>query len=142
MILNDHGRKMAVVETYPVSIVGFPSLKSSGHVFAANPATEGRKTHSYWSVVENQRLEGSRVVQRHVLYLGEISPTQAAAWRKFIEVFDEDAGRPRTLSLFPEDRATAVASDSSNVQLRLTMSCARHCRRARTGPAAASIRAG
>ena len=39
------------------------------------------KTHSYWSVVENQRLPGGRVVQRHVLYLGEISPSQAAAWR-------------------------------------------------------------
>src|SRR5271154_5517588 len=78
------------------------------------------KTHSYWSVVENQRLEGSRVVQRHVLYLGEISPSQTAAWRKSIEVFDEDAGRPRTLSLFPEDRATAVASDHSIVQLRLS----------------------
>jgi hypothetical protein len=36
------------------------------------------KTHSYWSVVENQRVEGGRVVQRHVLYLGEISPSQAA----------------------------------------------------------------
>jgi hypothetical protein len=61
------------------------------------------KTHSYWSVVENQRLEGGRVVQRHVLYLGEISPSQAAAWRKSIEVFDEDAGHRRTLALFPED---------------------------------------
>jgi hypothetical protein len=78
------------------------------------------KTHSYWSVVENQRLEGGRVVQRHVLYLGEISPSQAAAWRKSIEVFDEDAGRPRTLALFPEDRATAVTPDSSIVQLRLS----------------------
>src|SRR6202049_3126103 len=78
------------------------------------------KTHSYWSVVENQRLEGGRVVQRHVLYLGEISPSQGAAWRKSIEVFDEDAGRPRTLSLFPEDRAIAVTSDRSIVQLRLS----------------------
>src|SRR5271157_5991434 len=78
------------------------------------------KTHSYWSVVENQRLEGGRVVQRHVLYLGEISPSQAAAWRKSIEVFDEDAGRPRTLALFPEDRASAVTPDSSIVQLRLS----------------------
>jgi hypothetical protein len=78
------------------------------------------KTHSYWSVVENQRLEGGRVVQRHVLYLGEISPSQAVAWRKSIEAFDEDAGRPRTLALFPEDRATAVTSDRSIVQLRLS----------------------
>jgi len=77
------------------------------------------KTRSYWSVVENRRVEGGRVVQRHVLYLGEISPSQAAAWRKSIEVFDEDAGHPRILALFPEDRATAVTPDSATVQLRL-----------------------
>src|SRR3954463_2547890 len=78
------------------------------------------KTHSYWSVVENQRLAGGRVVQRHVLYPGEISPSQAASWRKSIEVFDDDAGHARTLALFPEDRATAAVSDNSVVQLRLS----------------------
>jgi hypothetical protein len=36
------------------------------------------KTHSYWSVVENQRVDGGRVVQRPVLYLGEINSSQAA----------------------------------------------------------------
>jgi DDE family transposase len=82
--------------------------------------TKDGKTHSYWSVVESRRLQGGRVVQRHVLYLGEISPTQAAAWRKSIEVFDADAGHTRTLALFPEDRATAAASDDSIVQLRLS----------------------
>src|SRR6202023_1840044 len=78
------------------------------------------KTHSYWNVVENKRLDGGRVVQRHVLYLGEINSSQAAAWRKAIEVFDEDAGRARTLALFPEDRCEAVAGDASVVQLRLS----------------------
>src|ERR1700719_2743009 len=78
------------------------------------------KTHSYWSVVENQRLHSGRVVQRHVLYLGEISPSQAAAWRKSIEVFDKDAGHPRTLALFPEDRCAAVTADSSIVVVGLT----------------------
>src|ERR1700688_3677637 len=78
------------------------------------------KTHSYWNVVENKRLDGGRVVQRHVLYLGEINSSQAAAWRKAIEVFDEDAGRSRTLALFPEDRCEAVAGDASVVQLRLS----------------------
>jgi hypothetical protein len=77
------------------------------------------KTHSYWSVVENKRLEDGRVVQRHVLYLGEINSSQTAAWRKAIEVFDADAGAPRTLALFPEDRCTAVAGDASVVRLRL-----------------------
>src|SRR3979409_2117945 len=78
------------------------------------------KTHSYWNVVENKRLDGGRVVQRHVLYLGEINSSQAAGWRKAIEVFDVDAGRARTLSLFPEDRCEAIAGDASVVQLRLS----------------------
>src|SRR6266700_3232393 len=59
------------------------------------------KTHSYWNVVENKRLDDGRVVQRHVLYLGEINSSQAAAWRKAIEVFDADAGRARTLGAIP-----------------------------------------
>src|SRR5882724_4791697 len=75
------------------------------------------KTHSYWNVVENKRLDGGRVVQRHVLYLGEINSSQAAAWRKAIEVFDVDAGRARTLSLFPEDRCEAVAGDASVIRI-------------------------
>src|SRR5580700_9553246 len=78
------------------------------------------KTHHYWNVVENKRLDDGRVVQRHVLYLGEINSSQAAAWRKAIEVFDEDAGRARTLALFPEDRGEIIADDKSVVQLRLS----------------------
>jgi len=78
------------------------------------------KTHDYWSVVENKRVAGGRVVQRHVLYLGEINSSQASAWRKAIEVLDDDAGQPRTLSLFPEDGCAGVASDTSVVQLRLS----------------------
>jgi len=78
------------------------------------------KTHEYWSVVENKRLAGGRVVQRHVLYLGEINSSQAAVWRKAIEVLDEDVGHSRTMALFAEDRCTAVISDASAVQLRLS----------------------
>src|SRR4051794_19927310 len=78
------------------------------------------KTHIYWSIVENKRLDGGRVVQRHVLYLGAINSSQASAWRKAIEVLDEDAGRARTLALFPEDRCDAVADDASVVRLRLS----------------------
>jgi hypothetical protein len=78
------------------------------------------KTHEYWSVVENKRVAGGRVVQRHVLYLGEINSSQAAVWRKAIAVLDEDAGHSRTMALFPEDRCAAAASDASVVQLRLS----------------------
>ena len=51
---------------------------------------------------------------------GEINSSQAAVWRKAIEVLDDDAGHPRTMALFPEDRCTAVASDASIVRLRLS----------------------
>jgi Transposase DDE domain len=78
------------------------------------------KTHEYWSVVENKRVAGGRVVQRHVLYLGEINSSQAAVWRKAIAVLDEDAGHSRTMALFPEDRCAVVASDASVIQLRLS----------------------
>ena len=78
------------------------------------------KTHGYWNIVENKRLDDGRVVQRQVLYLGEINSSQAAAWRKAIEVFDTDTGDTRTLTLFPEDRCEAVLGDASLVQLRLS----------------------
>ena len=41
-------------------------------------------------------------------------------WRKAIEVLDDDAGHPRTLALFPEDRCAGIAPDTSVVQLRLS----------------------
>jgi hypothetical protein len=78
------------------------------------------KEHRYWSIVENKRLSGSRVVQRPVLYLGEINSSQERAWRKSIEVLDDGAStQPRTLALFPEDRCEAIAPDESVVRLRL-----------------------
>ena len=43
------------------------------------------KEHRYWSVVENGRVSGGRVVQRQVLYLGEINYSQRAAWCRSIQ---------------------------------------------------------
>jgi hypothetical protein len=78
------------------------------------------KLHRYFSVVENKRVAGGRVVQRHVLYLGEINSSQELAWRKSIEVLDEAEQGSRTLSLFPEDRCEAVIDDASIVRLKLS----------------------
>ena len=78
------------------------------------------KQHRYWSVVENTRVGGGRVVQRHVLYLGEINDTQELAWRRSIEVLEDGGARPRTLSLFPEDRVEGLLADASVVGVRLS----------------------
>src|SRR5271169_3081242 len=76
--------------------------------------------HRYWSVVENTRVARGRVVQRHVLYLGEINDTQESAWRRSIEVIEEGAARPQMLSLFPEDRCEGLLADASIVSVKLS----------------------
>jgi len=48
------------------------------------------KDHRYFSIVENRRVPGGKTVQRTVLYLGEINDQQRAAWRKTLDVFDEE----------------------------------------------------
>jgi hypothetical protein len=76
------------------------------------------KEHRYWSIVENRRVSGDRVVQRHVLYLGEINDSQKAAWCRTIDVVQEDEGRRTQIAIFPEDRAApALACDVVQVRL-------------------------
>src|SRR6516162_886329 len=79
------------------------------------------KTHHYWSVVENRRLINGKVMQRQVLYLGEINDGQQRAWRKSIEVFDE--GTRRQVALFaedalPDDDARAIGVRLGELQLK------------------------
>jgi len=76
------------------------------------------KSHRYFSVVENQRVSGDKTVQRTVLYLGEINDSQQTAWRRTLEVFDEEQQQTRNLSLFPDDREVpAETLDSLQVNL-------------------------
>ena len=77
------------------------------------------KEHRYWSIVENRRVGGGRVVQRPLLHLGEINDSQELAWRKSIAVLEEGAAAPRPLSLFPEDRCEGVLPDAAVVRLKL-----------------------
>jgi hypothetical protein len=75
------------------------------------------KEHRSWSVVESRRV-GRAVVQRHVLYLGEINDSQRAAWLKCIAVFDEAHGQARQCALFPEDRVPEAGTTPA-VHVRL-----------------------
>ena len=77
------------------------------------------KEHRYWSVVENVRVRGGRrVVQRHILYLGEINDNQRAAWCRSIEVVEGKSG-PRQMALFPNDR-DAPALDCEVVRINVS----------------------
>jgi transposase len=73
------------------------------------------KVHDYWSVVENRRCSAGRVVQRQVLYLGEINASQREAWRKSIEL--QDAGTRRQVALFPAGSMPVDDVDAIGVRL-------------------------
>jgi hypothetical protein len=77
------------------------------------------KVHRYWSIVENRRTRGNRIVQRQVLYLGEINDNQQAAWCKTIEVLQEGQAQPQEMAIFPEDRI-APALDCEIVSIKLS----------------------
>ena len=77
------------------------------------------KEHRYWSIVENRRCSGNRVVQRQVLYLGEINDQQHAAWCKTIDVVQEGQRKPRQVAIFPEDCQTPDL-DCDVVQVKLS----------------------
>jgi hypothetical protein len=47
------------------------------------------KEHRYRSIVENRRCAGGKIVQRPVLYLGEVNDSQREGWCRVIEGFDD-----------------------------------------------------
>jgi transposase len=77
------------------------------------------KEHRYWNIVESKRCAGGKVVQRQVLYLGEINDGQHEAWCRVIEAFDEGSRRHTPLALFPADRAVPEHAQAYGVQVRL-----------------------
>ena len=76
------------------------------------------KEHLYWSVVENRRCKGGRILQKTVLYLGEINDSQKEQWIRAIEVFDDNLGSSRQLKLFSHRRPLPDCAPDG-VQVRL-----------------------
>ena len=75
------------------------------------------KEHRYFSVVENRRTTGGKIIQKHVLYLGEINDSQKAVWCKSLEIFRD--GRREQLAIFPDDRTPPNLPGHEIIQIRL-----------------------
>ena len=75
------------------------------------------KTHRYWSVVENRRVAGGRVVQRQVLHLGELNDAQRAGWVRTIEAVGGQSGEVEPMALFPEDRPAPHGLDCETARV-------------------------
>ena len=76
------------------------------------------KLHRYWSVVENRRTASRRVVQRHVLYLGEINDSQRESWARTIEILEHGQRRARQVALYPDD-GRAVSKEHEVIRIRM-----------------------
>lgn len=77
------------------------------------------KEHRYWNIVESKRCAGGKVVQRQVLYLGEINDSQREAWCRVIEAFDEQSQQRTQLALFPAEGELPEYAKAYGVQVRL-----------------------
>src|SRR6266498_1219397 len=84
------------------------------------------KEHRYWSIVENKRCAGHKIVQRHVLYLGQLDDQQFANLETSLQICDHAEASARTTELFAT--ATPVADESSRVRLDLSRMQLRHPR--------------
>ena len=77
------------------------------------------KEHRYWNIVESKRCTGGKVVQRQVLYLGEINDSQHQAWCRVIEAFDEQSQQRTQLALFPAEKELREYAEGYGVRVRL-----------------------
>ena len=77
------------------------------------------KEHRYWNIVESKRCAGGKVVQRQVLYLGEINDSQRESWCRVIEAFDEQSQQRTQLALFPAEKELPEYTEGYGVQVRL-----------------------
>jgi transposase len=92
------------------------------------------KEHSYWSIVENKRCAGNKIVQRHVLYLGELDEPQYLNWESTLKISNpirppETAPSvPQTDELFPAAPAKAGAEKKNPVRFDFSQMQLRHPR--------------
>jgi transposase len=77
------------------------------------------KEHRYWNIVESKRCAGGKVVQRQVLYLGEINDSQQQVWCRVIEAFDEQSQQRTQLALFPAEKELPEHAEGFGVRVRL-----------------------
>lgn len=76
----------------------------------------------YWSVVGNRRLHDGRILQLHVLHLGELNGRQEASSRKSVKLFAQDDDAPQQVALFPEQHAPVQTDDDALPIVRVRLS--------------------
>jgi len=77
------------------------------------------KVHRYWSIVESRRVPDGRVIQKQLLYLGELNDVQHTGWVQAIETLQPVTEQAQQLALFPDDVRELPTLDVPIVQIRI-----------------------
>jgi len=77
------------------------------------------KVHRYWSVVESRRVSGGHVLQKQLLYLGELNDVQHSGWVRAIEALEPATKESQQMALFPDDVCALPTLDCPIVQIRI-----------------------
>lgn len=129
-----HFGGVVVVQTHSLPGPEVGVILPAEMFLCAKSRRKNGKDHTYYSIVENRRLDGDRVVQKHVLYLGEISDSHRTAWERAIEAVVREPDQPprfQTISLLPETATLPTGAPSGPdhvVQIKLNELSLRHPR--------------
>ena len=113
--------KIGCSEDLPYSQAQIATAKFVGSCFCERPharKTARRTTIGVWSRTSELQVAESCSVT--FCTWGRSIPRRLRCGARPSRVLDDDAGHPRTLALFPEDRCAGIAPDTSVVQLRLS----------------------
>ena len=69
--------------------------------------------------MESRRVSGGRVIQRQLLYLGELNDVQHAGWIQAIQALQPATEQAQELALFPDDVRVLPTLDYPIVQIRI-----------------------
>jgi len=69
--------------------------------------------------VESRRVSGGRVIQKQLLYLGELNDVQHAGWIQAIRALQPATEQAQELALFPDDVRVLPTLDYPIVQIRI-----------------------
>ncbi len=104
------------MKTYPLEF-GKTYCKNGSMYLRSTTRNKDGKEHRYYSIVESRRVRDNRIVQKTILYLGEINSSQKKGWTKAIEVIEGKENRQ--MSLFADNNQVPEGIENS---IKLLMS--------------------
>ena len=113
-------QKGPVVQSHSVPKFDFAGIIAGQMFLRCTTRKKNDKKHRYWSIVEKKRGSGDRIVQRPRAILATSTTGRKARGKDPIEAFPQGELQPRTVALFPADRAIEAEAAEHIVRVKLS----------------------